>query len=82
MKLDFLLKLFHFDHLMIYLIVVLLQVSGIVEKKICAVGLTKWLCETNCFITGAYSQYWPKILATLVGFFELPQDDSIPGEQI
>ena len=67
---------------MIYLIVLFLQVSGIVEKKICAVGLTKWLCETNCFITGAYSQYWPKLLATLIGFFELPQDDSIPGEQI
>jgi len=57
------------------------KVSGIVEKKICAVGLTKWLCETNCVITGAYSQYWPKLLQTLVGFFELPQDDSIPDDE-
>merc|ERR1712025_15614 len=37
--------------------------------------------ETNCTITGAYSQYWPRLLETLVGFFELPQDDSIPDDE-
>ncbi len=57
------------------------KVAGIVEKKICAVGMTKWLCETKCFISGAYSQYWPRVLQTLVGFFELPQDDSIPDDE-
>ena len=64
-----------------FLFYLIFQVSGNVEKKICAVGLTKWLCETNCTITGAYSQYWPRLLETLVGFFELPQDDSIPDDE-
>lgn len=57
------------------------KVSGVNEKKICAVGMTKWLCETSCFLTGAYSQYWPQVLQALVGFFELPQDDSIPDDE-
>merc|ERR1712211_76729 len=57
------------------------KVSGQTEKKICAVGMTKWLCETNCLLSGAYSQYWPQILQALVGFFELPQDDSIPDDE-
>ena len=57
------------------------KVSGLMEKKICAVGMTKWLCETTCLLSGAYSQYWPRILQTLVGFFELPQDDSIPDDE-
>ena len=57
------------------------KVSGTTEKKICAVGMTKWLCETSCLLTGTYSQYWPQVLQTLVGFFELPQDDSIPDDE-
>merc|ERR1712029_939876 len=57
------------------------KVSGVNEKKICAVGMTKWLCESSCFLTGAYSQYWPQVLQALVGFFELPQDDSIPDDE-
>ena len=57
------------------------KVSGMTEKKICAVGMTKWLCETTCLLSGSYSQYWPQILQALVGFFELPQDDSIPDDE-
>lgn len=57
------------------------KVAGLVEKKICAVGMTKWLCETSCLLNGSYSQFWPRILQTLVGFFELPQDDSTPNDE-
>ena len=57
------------------------KVSGLKEKKICAVGMTKWLCETPQFLNGSYSQYWPKILQTLVGFFELPQDETVPDDE-
>jgi len=57
------------------------KVSGLTEKKICAVGMTKWLCETTCLLSGSYSQYWPQVLQALVGFFELPQDDSIPDDE-
>ena len=57
------------------------KVSGLKEKKICAVGMTKWLCETPLFLNGSYSQYWPKILQTLVGFFELPQDETVPDDE-
>jgi exportin-2 (importin alpha re-exporter) len=30
------------------------KVSGTTERKICAVGMTKWLCETPCILSGAY----------------------------
>jgi len=57
------------------------KVSGLIEKKICAVGMTKLLCETSCLLNGNYSQFWPQILQALIGFFELPQDDSIPDDE-
>ena len=55
--------------------------SGIKDRKICAVGMTKWLCETPCILSGPYSQYWSRILQTLVGLFELPQDETLPDNE-
>uniref|UniRef100_A0A8C1ACJ0 Exportin-2 n=1 Tax=Cyprinus carpio carpio TaxID=630221 RepID=A0A8C1ACJ0_CYPCA len=43
------------------------KVSGQVEKKICAVGITKILTEYT--------------LQALIGLFELPEDDSIPDDE-
>jgi len=57
------------------------KVSGAQDRKICAVGMTKLLCETPSLLTGAYSQYWPRFLQALVGLFELPQDESIPEDE-
>ena len=36
------------------------KVSGAKDRKICAVGMTKLLCETPSLLNGAYSQYWPR----------------------
>ena len=43
--------------------------------------MTKWLCETPCFLSGSYSQYWSRVLQTLVGLFELPQDETVPDDE-
>uniref|UniRef100_A0A3B4C910 Exportin-2 n=1 Tax=Pygocentrus nattereri TaxID=42514 RepID=A0A3B4C910_PYGNA len=50
------------------------KVSGQVEKKICAVGITKILTECP-----SYSA--PLVLQALIGLFELPEDDSIPDDE-
>jgi exportin-2 (importin alpha re-exporter) len=34
------------------------KISGSVERKITAVGLTKLLCEATELIDGPYSSYW------------------------
>jgi exportin-2 (importin alpha re-exporter) len=57
------------------------KVSGSTERKICAVGMTKLLCETPVMLTGQYSNFWIPILQSLVGLFELPEDDSIPADE-
>lgn len=57
------------------------KVSGHSERKICAVGMTKWICETPCVLNGAYSRYWSPLLQALVGLFELPQDESLPDDE-
>lgn len=57
------------------------KVTGNTEKKICAVGLTKLLCETPALLDGQYANFWPKILETLVGLFELPSDESTAADE-
>ncbi len=38
------------------------KVSGSTERKICAVGMTKILCETPATVSGEYSSYWVPLL--------------------
>ena len=57
------------------------KVSGSTEKKICAVGITKLLCETPCMVGGQYANYWLPVLTALVKLFELPEDDAIPDDE-
>lgn len=57
------------------------KVSDIVEKKICAVGITKLLCETQEMLSGIYANLWPSLLKALIGLFELPEDDSVPDDE-
>ncbi|KAK7791230.1 hypothetical protein R5R35_001387 [Gryllus longicercus] len=52
------------------------KVSGNVERKIVAVGITKLLCECPELMDGPYSQFWSPLLQALIGVFELPEDDS------
>nr|CAD7393034.1 unnamed protein product [Timema cristinae] len=53
------------------------KISGPVEKKVTAVGVTKMLCECPQFIDGPYSNMWAPLLQALVSFFELPEDKSL-----
>uniref|UniRef100_A0A4W5JLS3 Exportin-2 n=1 Tax=Hucho hucho TaxID=62062 RepID=A0A4W5JLS3_9TELE len=57
------------------------KVSGPVEKKICAVGITKILTECPAMIDTEYTKLWTPLLQALIGLFELPEDDSIPDDE-
>ncbi|XP_046365033.2 exportin-2-like [Haliotis rufescens] len=57
------------------------KISGHTEKRICAVGVTKILCEVPSMLQGDYLPLWPKLLQALVGLFELPEDDSVPDDE-
>uniref|UniRef100_E9Q1T9 Exportin-2 n=2 Tax=Mus TaxID=862507 RepID=E9Q1T9_MOUSE len=57
------------------------KVSGNVEKKICAVGITKLLTECPPMMDTEYTKLWTPLLQSLIGLFELPEDDSIPDEE-
>uniref|UniRef100_A0A3Q2XII4 Exportin-2 n=1 Tax=Hippocampus comes TaxID=109280 RepID=A0A3Q2XII4_HIPCM len=57
------------------------KVSGTVEKKICAVGITKVLTECPAMMDTEYTKLWPPLLQALIGLFELPEDDSIPDDE-
>uniref|UniRef100_A0A1B6CNE8 Exportin-2 n=1 Tax=Clastoptera arizonana TaxID=38151 RepID=A0A1B6CNE8_9HEMI len=52
------------------------KISGNVERKITAVGITKLLCEAKELVEGPYSKFWPHLLKVLIGLFELPEDES------
>ncbi|ESP05357.1 hypothetical protein LOTGIDRAFT_205558 [Lottia gigantea] len=57
------------------------KISGSVEKKICAVGVTKILTEAPIMINGDYAPLWPQLLQGLIGLFELPEDDTVPEDE-
>ncbi|XP_075577079.1 exportin-2 isoform X1 [Pelecanus crispus] len=57
------------------------KVSGQIEKKICAVGITKILTECPPMMDTEYTKLWTPLLQALIGLFELPEDDTIPDEE-
>ena len=57
------------------------KISGMTEKKISAVGITKLLTETPELFGGNYSAKFVPLLETLVALFELPEDSSIPDDE-
>ncbi|XP_067006504.1 exportin-2 [Anabrus simplex] len=57
------------------------KVSGVLERKIVAVGITKLLCECPELMDGAYSHMWAPMLQALIALFELPEDDSLNPEE-
>ncbi|XP_072259360.1 exportin-2 [Pyxicephalus adspersus] len=57
------------------------KVSGPIEKKICAVGLTKVLTECPAMMDTDYTKLWTPLLQALIGLFELPEDDTIPDDE-
>lgn len=38
------------------------KISGNIEKKIVACGISKLLCECQELYTGKYQNYWPQLL--------------------
>ncbi|XP_046736247.1 exportin-2 [Diprion similis] len=64
------------------LIADLQKVSGESERKITAVGISNLLTDCPEMLNSPYDAYYPRLLATLVEFFELPQDEStLPEDQ-
>uniref|UniRef100_UPI0035900396 exportin-2 n=1 Tax=Myxine glutinosa TaxID=7769 RepID=UPI0035900396 len=57
------------------------KVSGTVERKICAVGMTRILTECPAMMNSGYSKLWSPVLQALVSLFELPEDDSAPCDE-
>jgi len=57
------------------------KISGMTEKKISAVGITKLLTETPDLFGGNYSAKFVPLLEALVALFELPEDSSIPDDE-
>ncbi|OAD56402.1 Exportin-2 [Eufriesea mexicana] len=56
------------------------KVSGDIERKITAVGISNLLIDCPAMLERPYRTYYPYLLATLVEFFELPQDQSTLSE--
>ena len=58
------------------------KVSGQMERKICAIGVSKMLTEVPPFLDDPdYLQKWIPLLQALIGLFELPEDESIPDDE-
>jgi len=57
------------------------KISGNVEKKIAAVGLTNLLCTTEEVYAGRYADKFTPLLLALIGLFELPEDASTPADE-
>lgn len=59
------------------------KVSGDIERKIAAVGISNLLIDCPLMLERPYNTYYPRLLATLVEFFELPQDQTtLPEDDI
>ncbi|XP_002130634.2 exportin-2 [Ciona intestinalis] len=57
------------------------KVSGVMERKICSVGMTKLLTSCTALLDENYSQLWAPLLEALIGLFELPLDDTVADDE-
>jgi len=58
------------------------KVSGNLERKICAVGVTKILTECPMMLSSpVYQKAWGSLLEALVRLFELPEDQTTPEDE-
>lgn len=59
------------------------KVSGEIERKIVAIGISNLLIDCPAMLEPPYVSYYARLLAALVAFFELPQDQStMPDEDV
>ncbi|XP_014473993.1 PREDICTED: exportin-2 isoform X1 [Dinoponera quadriceps] len=56
------------------------KISGVIERKVAAVGISNLLIDCPAMLEAPYNSYYPRLLAALVEFFELPQDQSVSPE--
>lgn len=56
------------------------RVGGHIERKICAVGMIKILCELPAMVT-TYGGFWPQMLEALIRLLEAPEDTTIPDNE-
>lgn len=56
------------------------KISGEVERKVVAVGVSNLLIDCPAMLEVPYNLYYSRLLITLVEFFELPQDQSLLPE--
>lgn len=52
------------------------KVSGEIERKVAAVGMSNLLIDCPAMVESPYNVFYPRLLAVLVEFFELPQDQT------
>ena len=57
------------------------KVGGQLERRICAVGITKLLTETPAMLVEPYVLLWAPLLQTLIKLFELPEDNTVPEDE-
>lgn len=57
------------------------RVSGQMERKICAVGITSILCDYPEIMSSDLSLVWAPLVKALIRLFELPEDPSIPDDE-
>ncbi|XP_020283895.1 exportin-2 isoform X1 [Pseudomyrmex gracilis] len=59
------------------------KIAGEVERKVVAVGISNLLIDCPAMLEPPYNAFYPRLLATLVEFFELPQDESLlPADEL
>lgn len=56
------------------------KISGVIERKVVAVGMSNLLIDCPAMLEAPYNSYYPRLLAALVEFFELPQDQTLLPE--
>lgn len=56
------------------------KISGDIERKVTAVAVSNLLIDYPTMLERPYNTYYPRLLATLVEFFELPQDQTTLSE--
>ncbi|KAL2737733.1 exportin-2 [Vespula squamosa] len=56
------------------------KVSGDIEKKVTAVGMSNLLIDCPPMLESPYNSYYPRLLAALIEFFESSQDETLLPE--
>ena len=58
------------------------KVSGNLERKICAIGVSKILTECQLLLSNeANIKIWISLLESLIGLFELPEDTTVADDE-